>query len=276
MRIAIYARYSSDHQDERSIEDQIRLCRERACAIGGNVVGTYTDYAISGAHLKSRPDASRLLRDAQDGCFDAILTEALDRLSRDQEDIAGLYKRLRFAGVKIITLSEGEVDELHIGFKGTMNALFLRDLAAKIRRGQSGRIAAGLAAGGLSYGYRVVKKLDDRGEPMRGLREIDEEQAEVVRHLPGVCRWTVGTYDCGRTEPRQNPLSVRRRVGCFDHQRQSQTPQRGGRRRLPARLTLRNADDLGHLEPPASGHVNPRQALDHAVCATHSHFGEGD
>jgi site-specific DNA recombinase len=59
MRIAIYARYSSDHQDERSIEDQIRLCRERACAIGANVVGTYTDYAISGAHLKSRPDASR-------------------------------------------------------------------------------------------------------------------------------------------------------------------------------------------------------------------------
>src|SRR5882672_10217943 len=54
MRIAIYARYSSDHQDERSIEDQIRLCRERACAIGGNVIGTYTDYAISGAHLKSR------------------------------------------------------------------------------------------------------------------------------------------------------------------------------------------------------------------------------
>jgi len=183
MRIAIYARYSSDHQDERSIEDQIRLCRERACAIGGNVIGTYTDYAISGAHLKSRPDASRMLRDAQDGRFDAILTEALDRLSRDQEDVAGLYKRLRFAGVKIITLSEGEVDELHIGFKGTMNALFLRDLAVKIRRGQSGRVAVGLAAGGLSYGYRVVKKLDDRGEPMRGLREIDEEQAEVVRRI---------------------------------------------------------------------------------------------
>src|SRR5258708_6438491 len=33
-------------------------------------------------------------------------------------------------------------------------------------------------------------------------------------------------HGAGRTEPRQNPLSVRRRVGCFDHQRQSQTPQR--------------------------------------------------
>ena len=51
----------------------------------------------------------------------------LDRLSRDQEDVAGLYKRLSFAGVKIITLSEGEVSHLHIGLKGTMNALFLKD-----------------------------------------------------------------------------------------------------------------------------------------------------
>jgi hypothetical protein len=46
--------------------------------------------------------------------------------------VAGLYKRLRFASVKLITLSEGEVDELHVGLKGTMNALFLRDLAAEI------------------------------------------------------------------------------------------------------------------------------------------------
>ncbi|WP_348640533.1 recombinase family protein [Mesorhizobium sp. B1-1-9] len=64
-----------------------------------------------------------------------------------------------------------------------MNALFLRDLAVKIRRGQSGRILNGYAAGGLSYGYRVVKKLDESGEPIRGLREIDEDQAHVVRRI---------------------------------------------------------------------------------------------
>ncbi len=183
MRIAIYARYSSEHQQERSIDDQVRLCRERASAMGGDVVGIYADYAVSGAHLKSRPEACRLLKEAQESSFDVVISEALDRLSRDQEDVAGLYKRLRFANVKLVTLSEGEVDELHVGLKGTMNALFLRDLAAKIKRGQSGRIATGLSAGGLSYGYRVMKKLDERGEPMRGLREIEEAQAEVVRRI---------------------------------------------------------------------------------------------
>ncbi|MER8886129.1 recombinase family protein [Mesorhizobium sp. M0663] len=160
-RVALYARYSSDNQREASIEDQLRLCRERAARERWTVVGTYADAAVSGASIIRRPDIQRLLADAQSGQFEIVLAEALDRLSRDQEDVAGLFKRLRFAGVRIVTLSEGAVDELHVGLKGTMNALFLRDLAAKIRRGQSGRILNGYNAGGLSYGYRVVKKLDE-------------------------------------------------------------------------------------------------------------------
>lgn len=183
IRVALYARYSSDNQREASIEDQLRLCRELAAREKWAVVGTYADAAISGSSIIRRPDIQRLLADAQSGQFEIVLAEALDRLSRDQEDVAGLFKRLRFAGVRIVTLSEGAVDELHVGLKGTMNALFLRDLAAKIRRGQSGRILNGYNAGGLSYGYRVVKKLDERGEPIRGLREIDEDQAKVVRRI---------------------------------------------------------------------------------------------
>ena len=64
-----------------------------------------------------------------------MVAEALDRVSRDQADVAILYKHLKFAGVMIVTLSEGEINELHVGLKGTMNALFLKDLAAKTRRG---------------------------------------------------------------------------------------------------------------------------------------------
>lgn len=41
---------------------------------------------------------------------------------------AGIYKRLNHADARIVPLSEGEVNELHVGLKGTMNALFLKDL----------------------------------------------------------------------------------------------------------------------------------------------------
>ena len=181
-RVAIYARYSSDLQTDASIEDQIRICKQRAEREGWKVVEAYTDHGISGASLM-RPGVQMLMQDAQNGKFDIILAEALDRLSRDQEDIAGIYKRLEFAGVKIVTQSEGEVSTLHIGLKGTMNAMFLKDLADKTRRGISGRVEKGKSGGGRTFGYDVVKKFDANGEPVRGDRKINAEQAEIVRRI---------------------------------------------------------------------------------------------
>jgi site-specific DNA recombinase len=146
------------------------------------VVESYSDRAMSGASL-IRPGIQALLTDALRSKFEVVLSEALDRISRDQEDVAGVYKRMVFAGVKIVTLSEGEIGHLHVGLKGTMNALFLRDLADKTRRGMRGRVEAGKAGGGLPYGYEVVARRDAAGEPIRGERRIDEEQADIVRRI---------------------------------------------------------------------------------------------
>lgn len=181
-RVALYARYSSDNQRDASIEDQLRQCRERAAREGWTIVEAYSDRAVSGASL-IRSGIQSLLADAQAGRFDMVLSEALDRVSRDQEDVAGIFKRLRFASISIFTLSEGEINELHVGLKGTMNALFLKDLAIKTHRGIRGRVEAGKIGGGNAYGYRVVHQLDARGEPIRGERAIIEEQAEIVRRI---------------------------------------------------------------------------------------------
>ena len=181
-RIAIYARYSSSLQREASIDDQVRLCEERAAREGWKITQTYSDHAMSGASLM-RPGIQALMQDARDGKFDLIMAESLDRISRDQEDIAGVYKRMRFAGVDILTLSEGPIDELHIGLKGTMGALYLKDLADKTRRGLRGRVEAGKSGGGNSYGYDVVKSFSGAGEPERGERKINEREAATIRHI---------------------------------------------------------------------------------------------
>ncbi|KTT73842.1 recombinase family protein [Sphingomonas sanguinis] len=182
MKVAIYARYSSDNQRDASIADQLRICRAHAEKQGWQIVEEYTDHAISGASLL-RPGIQALIADATRGRFQIVLAEAMDRLSRDQQDIAGLYKRMSYSDVKIVTLSEGEVSHLHVGLKGTMNALFLQDLADKTRRGQRGRVEAGKSGGGNAYGYDVVKKFDGNGEPIRGDRTINEVQANVVRRI---------------------------------------------------------------------------------------------
>ena len=183
MRVALYARYSSDNQRAASIEDQFRICRERVGREGWEVTSTYKDAGISGASMILRPGIQTLLQDATAGRFDLVLAEALDRISRDQADVATLFKRLKFAGVPIVTLSEGEISELHVGLTGTMNALTLKAIAEKTRRGMSGRVEAGKSGGGLCYGYKVVKQFDIRGEPIRGDRTIDAREAEIVRRI---------------------------------------------------------------------------------------------
>ena len=122
------------------------------------------------------------MRDALSQRFDVVLAESLDRFSRDQEDTAGLFKRLTFAGVNIVTLGEGDITHLHLGFKGTMNALFLKDLAEKTHRGMRGRIEDGKSAGGLCFGYRVVKTISD-GSVTTGEREIEPAEATVVERI---------------------------------------------------------------------------------------------
>ena len=116
-RVVVYARYSSDRQSDHSIEDQVRLCRERLQADGHILTQVYSDHAVSGATLL-RPGIQALIEDAGRGKFDVVYAEALDRISRDQEDAAGFYKRMRFAEVSIITLSEGEITDLHVGTQG--------------------------------------------------------------------------------------------------------------------------------------------------------------
>ncbi|MCC5979917.1 MAG: recombinase family protein [Salinarimonas sp.] len=182
LRAAIYARYSSDHQREASIEDQIEICRELIVREGWALSGTYSDRAMSGAsHL--RPGYQQILSDARAGKLDVVVAEALDRVSRDQEHVAAFFKQMHFCGVRMVTLAEGEISELHVGLKGTMNALFLKDLAAKTHRGLRGRVAQGRSAGGISYGYRVRREIDGNGEIVRGGREIDEDEAVVVRRI---------------------------------------------------------------------------------------------
>jgi len=180
--VALYARYSSDNQRDASIEDQFRICRERAEREGWKIIDSYCDRSVSGASL-IRPGIQALMADAQANRFDIVLSESLDRISRDQEDIAGIYKRFTFAGVRMVTLSEGDISELHIGLKGTMGALYLKDLADKTRRGLRGRIENGKSGGGNSYGYRVIRKFAPDGTPICGEREIDPVEASIIKRI---------------------------------------------------------------------------------------------
>jgi DNA invertase Pin-like site-specific DNA recombinase len=88
--------------------------------------------------------------------------------------------------VNIVTLDECDITHLHIGLKGTMNALFLKHLAEKTRRGLRGRIELGKAGGGVSFRYRIVRRLEN-GLVTTGEREILPEEAAIVQRIFNDC-----------------------------------------------------------------------------------------
>ncbi len=182
MRIAIYTRYSSDRQSNSSLADQLRLCRALAERHDWIIAGVYEDAASSGS-LRDRKSYLSLIADALAGKFDAVVAESLDRLNRDLEETARLYKRLKFVDVSIHTVSEGPISEVHVSISGLMGEMYLKSLAEKTRRGVEGRVIAGKSGGGRAYGYDNLSGFDATGEPITGERSINEAQASVVREI---------------------------------------------------------------------------------------------
>ncbi|MFZ2137520.1 MAG: recombinase family protein, partial [Xanthobacteraceae bacterium] len=287
MRVSIYARYSSELQRAASIEDQVLVCTERLVREKWTLVATYTDRGVSGAsHL--RPGYQGLLAGARNREFDIVLAEALDRISRDQEHVASFFKQMRFAGIRVFTLAEGEIGELHVGLKGTMNALFLKDLAEKTRRGLRGRIEAGGSGGGVCFGYNVVRETAPDGMPMPGGRRINETEAEVVRKIfrafasglsprriafdlnheripaPGAAGWGASTINGNATRGTgilNNELYIGRLVwNRLRYIKDPMTGRRVSRLNPQSEWIIHEVPELQIVDPDLWGRVKMRQA----------------
>ena len=107
MRAAIYARFSTDRQDVRSLEDQRHRCERRAAERGWSVVAVFTDAAMSGATL-NRSGLQELLASARRREFEVVLVDDLSRLSRDLGDTwTLLFRDLAGFGVQLLDVTTG-------------------------------------------------------------------------------------------------------------------------------------------------------------------------
>ena len=84
----IYARYSSERQNEQSIESQLRVCNEYAQHNGLNIIDSYIDKAMTGTN-DNRPAFQKMLSDSErSGAFEIVLVYAIDRFGRNSIEIA--------------------------------------------------------------------------------------------------------------------------------------------------------------------------------------------
>jgi site-specific DNA recombinase len=106
MRAAIYTRISDDKAgDEAGVGRQREDCEAVCAREGWTVVDRYTDNSRSAFNGKPRPEFTRLLADAKDGLFDAVVAWRDDRLWRDVVEQQTVFRLLAAAGVQRVATS---------------------------------------------------------------------------------------------------------------------------------------------------------------------------
>jgi len=184
---AIYARVSTQMQSRSSIDDQVRKCRQWAelhdfQILEGHI---YRDETLSGVGY-DRPSLKLVLDLAFSIAppFTAILVDDTSRLSRATEDALTIFKRLNFAGVQLIAVSQGissndEQSETLVTVHGLVDSLYVRELAKKTHRGLEGTVLRRCHYGGACFGYKSVSAGPDGSKRLL----VDKSEARIVLRI---------------------------------------------------------------------------------------------
>src|SRR5215207_3243088 len=188
MRVAIYARVSTERQErQQTIDSQLDALRGWAASNGhllddGHV---FRDEGYSGARL-DRPGLDALRDAVRDGAVELVAVLSPDRLARRYAYQVVLLEEFRRAGCEVAFLhhpiSQDPNDQLLLQIQGAIAEYERAVLGERFRRGKLQKARDGhYITGRAPYGYRYLPRRDDA--PGRLL--VDEREAELVRTLYG-------------------------------------------------------------------------------------------
>src|SRR6201995_4834569 len=185
MRVAIYARVSTESQEARgTIGSQLEVLRKRVAAEGHELVAEYPDDGCSGAQL-DRPGLDALRDAAQAGQLDAVWCLSPDRLARVYAYQVIVVDELARFGVTLVfddppPIVDDPQAQLLTQVQGVIAEYERAKIAERYRRGKLWRTRAGeVIAWKCSYGYRRIVRCVERAAHL----EVYEPEAAVVRRI---------------------------------------------------------------------------------------------
>jgi site-specific DNA recombinase len=186
MRVALYARVSSESQEARgTIGSQLEVLRARIRAEGHELVAEFCDDGYSGARL-DRPGLDKLRDQAEAGAFEAVWCLTPDRLARAYAYQVLILDELTQLGVRVLFSDAPALDDddpqlrLLTQVQGVIAEWERAKISERNRRGRLWRARAGeVVSWKAPYGYRRVPR--DASGPAR--LEIFEPEAAVVRRI---------------------------------------------------------------------------------------------
>ncbi|HEY4711601.1 MAG TPA: recombinase family protein, partial [Dehalococcoidia bacterium] len=155
MRVALYARVSSDAQDvSLSIGAQLKALREYAKQHGYTVVREFVDEAESG-RTSARPAFREMiaLAKTKEPPFEMILVWKLNRFSRNRVDSITFKELLRKRGISVVSINEplenNPSGRLLEGIIEGMDEFYSANLGQDIKRGLREAASRGFFVGRL-------------------------------------------------------------------------------------------------------------------------------
>ena len=179
MRIAVYARVSTEHEAQiNALENQLEWYKiEGSRHPDWEIVEVYVDQGITGTQAQKRPEFLRMMEDAQKGKFDLIITREVSRFARNTVDTLSYTRELKARGVDVFFINDGintatNDGELRLTIMSSMAQDESRKISERVKAGQKiSRVKHVLYGSGNILGYRREN----------GTYVPDPDQAETVR-----------------------------------------------------------------------------------------------
>ena len=182
-RVAAYARVSTEQDaQQNSYEAQIAFYTDYIKSKPEwEFVEVYADEGISGTSYKKRDGFNRMVKDAEEGRIDLILTKSISRFARNTVDSLTITRKLKAVGVEVFFEKENisSMDaqaELIFTIMSSVAQEESRSISENVRWGHQRSMEAGKVhlPWGHFLGYR---------KGANGLPEIVEEEAVVIRDM---------------------------------------------------------------------------------------------
>jgi len=184
---AIYARKSVEEDSSNSVDNQIERGISYCKLQGWNYI-VYRDEGISGKDT-NREGFQQMMKDAEKGRFQYIITYKLDRISRNVADFANFTKKLDQLGIGYISLTENFDTSTPIGrammyIAAVFAQLERETIAERVRDNMLDNAKKGLYLGGpIPFGYeKGYEEVEIHGKKKRfTIPKINPDEAEIVR-----------------------------------------------------------------------------------------------
>lgn len=190
-KVAIYCRVSTLNQaeDGYSISEQQDKLNKYCDIMGWEVIETYTDAGFSGSNIE-RPAMKKLLKDAANHRFNAILVYKLDRLSRSTSDNLYLIKEVfKKNNIEFVSLNE------KIDTSDAMGEFFFTLLAA-VAEMERKTITERMVLGRLGRA-KAGKTMSYQLPPFGYIRNKEMDILEVVPHEAKIIKYIYSKYISG-------------------------------------------------------------------------------